>query len=185
MLCCGNDVFRLGTEVTRSNGGGALEQFERELLGLLPRLRRFARSLAKDAFEADDLCQIAIEKALKRRSQHRESARLDSWMFTITRNCWLDEVRSKRRWSAHFTPSDDLGQDGAADPAAAGDVISDMSLQQAMDALPLEQREAVALVWVEGLSYREASEVLEIPIGTLTSRLARARQRLITTLEAA
>jgi RNA polymerase sigma-70 factor (ECF subfamily) len=159
-----------------------LEQFERELISLLPRLRRFARSLTKDAFTADDLCQLAIERALKRRSQHRTDARLDSWMFTIMRNCWLDEVRSRRRWSDHF----ELGVDAADSVAAAAtaDVVDDMSLQQAMNDLPLEQREAVALAWVEGLSYREASEVLQIPIGTLTSRLARARQRLIATLEA-
>jgi RNA polymerase sigma-70 factor (ECF subfamily) len=165
--------------------GERLEQFERELLSLLPRLRRFARSLTRDSSEADDLCQVAIERALKQRAQHRPGARLDSWMFTIMRNCWLDEVRSRRRWATHFTSSDDVDHDTSAAAATTSDVLTDMSLQQAMVALPLEQREAVALVWVEGLSYREASDVLDIPVGTLTSRLARARQRLITTLEAA
>lgn len=159
-----------------------MEQLEQELISLLPRLRRFARSLTKDAFAADDLSQLTVEKALKRRSQHRPEARLDSWMFTIMRNCWLDEVRSQRRWSDHFEIGDEADANRAVAP---GDMVAGMSLEQAMNELPLEQREAVALVWVEGLSYREASEVLEIPVGTLTSRLARARQRLISTLEAA
>ena len=154
-------------------------------MSLLPRLRRFARSLTKDAFVADDLCQLAIEKALMRRSQHRPDARLDSWMFAIMRNCWLDEVRSTRRRSAHLILVDDADQHGVDAATAPGDPVSDMSVHQAVNELPLEQREAVALVWVEGLSYREASEVLDIPVGTLTSRLARARQRMISTLEAA
>jgi len=162
--------------------GGPLEDFERELLALLPRLRRFARSLTRDEAEADDLCQVAIERALKRRAQHRPDARLDSWIFTIARNSWLDEVRSRQRRSMHLTSSDDLDDDASV--ATSMDPVTGMSLHQAMNALPLDQREAVALVWVEGLSYREASDILEIPVGTLTSRLARARQKLIMTLEA-
>ena len=82
----------------------------------------------------------------------------------------------------HLTSSDDLDDDASV--ATSMDPVTGMSLHQAMNALPLDQREAVALVWVEGLSYREASDILEIPVGTLTSRLARARQKLIMTLEA-
>jgi RNA polymerase sigma-70 factor (ECF subfamily) len=161
-----------------------LERFEGELIDLLPRLRRFARSLTKDAFTADDLCQLTIEKALVRRAQHRSDAQLSSWLFMIMRNCWLDEVRSMRRWSDRFEAGD-ISESAEAAAAETSEVVEAMSLAQAMNLLPLEQREAVALVWVEGLSYREASEILQIPIGTLTSRLARARQRLIGTLEAA
>ena len=163
--------------------GYSLERFERELIDLLPRLRRFARSLTKDAVTADDLCQIALEKALKRRSDRREDGRLDSWLFTITRNSWLDEIRSRRRWSDNFEADDGIEEIEAAGPGPEGEVLTGLSLQKAMDLLPLVQREAVALAWVEGLSYREASDVLKIPIGTLTSRLARARQRLLNCLE--
>lgn len=157
---------------------------DHELLELYPRLRRFARALTRDSSEADDLCQVSFEKALRRGSQRRGDGRLDSWMFAIIRNCWIDELRVKHRWSDHFM-SDEAAQ--AASTAVVGattDVVVDISLRQAIDRLPLEQRELVALVWVEGLSYREASDVLGIPIGTLTSRLARARKRLIGVLEA-
>jgi RNA polymerase sigma-70 factor (ECF subfamily) len=161
-----------------------LEQFERELLELLPRLRRFARSLTRDATDADDLCQSALEKALERRLQHRQDARLDSWMFMIMRNCWIDGQRSKRRQSARFVSSE-LADDAASSIAQNGDPLAAMTLHQAMNELPAEQREAVALVWVEGFSYAEAAAMLKVPLGTLTSRLSRARSRLIETLEAA
>ena len=150
------------------------------MLGLLPRLRRFARSLTRDFAEADDLCQIAVEKALRRRSQWQAGTRLDAWMLMIVRNCWIDETRKRRRQSDRVMPLDA----DQADPRAPADPLGDMHLHQAMNALPDEQREATALVWVEGLSYREAADLLQIPIGTLTSRLVRARRKLMKTLEA-
>lgn len=163
--------------------GSSVEKFECELLDLLPRLRRFARSLTRDAAQADDLCQTAVEKALMRRSQRREDARLDAWMFMIMRNCWIDERRSKSRELARFDP--DASPDALSDRVAeANDPLGALHLHQAMNALPDEQREAAALVWVEGFSYSEAAECLEIPVGTLTSRLSRARGRLIKNLEA-
>lgn len=148
------------------------------MLALLPRLRRFARSLARDSAQADDLCQTALERALTRRSQKRDGARMDGWMFMIMRNCWIDEQRSKRREFAR------LDSDAAPEAVPGGsDPLEALQLHQAMNALPDEQREAAALVWVEGFSYSEAAEHLEIPIGTLTSRLSRARGRLIKSLE--
>src|SRR3546814_16444299 len=74
-----------------------VQAFERELLTLLPRLRRFARSLARDAADADDLCQVALERALKAKDQWQAGTRLDAWMYRITRNCWIDEVRARTR----------------------------------------------------------------------------------------
>lgn len=157
-----------------------MEKFERELLALLPRLRRFARSLARDSAHADDLCQTALERALTRRSQKRDGARLDSWMFMIMRNCWIDEQRSKRRELAR------IDVDAAPETMPAkSDPLAALQLHQAMNALPDEQREAAALVWVEGFSYTEAAQQLDIPVGTLTSRLSRARGRLIKSLEQA
>lgn len=101
-------------------------------------------------------------------------------MFMIMRNCWIDEQRSRRRERARVDPD--------ASPEAVperSDPLAALHLHQGMNALPDEQREAAALVWVEGLSYSEAAELLDIPLGTLTSRLSRARTRLIKTLEGA
>lgn len=142
---------------------------------LLPRLRRFARALTRHPQDADDLVQLAVERALLRRQQLRPESSLTNWMLTIVRNAWIDETRSRRRRDAIFAPSDD------AVDVAGGGLEADIELwtiQSALERLPDEQRLAVALVLVEGLSYREAAQVLEVPIGTLTSRLARGRLAL-------
>ena len=162
-----------------------MEAFERELLTLLPRLRRFARSLARDAADADDLTQVALERALKSRAQWQRGTRMDSWMMKIMRNCWIDEVRSRARRTRTFAP-EEAGR--AAVPAIPSEVerVADADgVERAMNLLPSEQREAIALVLVEGFSYREAAELLDIPIGTLTSRLTRGRMALARRLEAA
>lgn len=166
-------------------GDRLLQAFERELLTLLPRLRRFARSLARDSADADDLMQLALERALKARHQWQAGTRLDSWMMKIVRNCWIDEVRSRARRRQTFVPEEEghaVGTDAHHDverSAAMHDV------EKAMNALSPEQREVIALVLVEGLAYREAADLLDIPIGTLTSRLTRGRQALAQMLEAA
>lgn len=160
-----------------------MQRFESELLNLLPRLRRFARSLTMDVTEADDLCQLAIEKALKSRLQWQDGTRVDSWMYMIMRNCWVDEQRSKGRRANLFAPLDEAM---TAHPNAGSvhrDPLQKLHIHEAMNALPIEQREVAALVWVEGLSYREASDLLAIPMGTLTSRLFRARRTLTKSLE--
>ncbi len=147
---------------------------------LLPRLRRFARALTRHPQDADDLVQLAVERALTRRQQWRPESSLTNWMLTIVRNAWIDETRSRRRRNAIFAPSEDV-----VDVAGRG-IEADFELwaiQSALERLPDEQRLAVALVLVEGLSYREAAQVLEVPIGTLTSRLARGRTALQATLE--
>jgi RNA polymerase sigma factor (sigma-70 family) len=160
--------------------------FERELVDLIPRLRRFARSLAKDAIEADDLCQAAIERALRYRDRKRPEGRMDGWMFMILRNQWLDLQRHARRQEENVVrlDADDTGA-LARDVASGDDAAALVAVDQAFADLLPEQREAAALVWVEGYSYREAAELLEIPIGTLTSRLSRARSRILSHLEAA
>lgn len=162
-----------------------MQAFERELLSLLPRLRRFARALARDATDADDLVQVAIERALKARDQWIPGTRLDAWTMRITRNCWIDEVRSRTRRAQTFAPEEageGVGSNAHLDIERRSDI---QDVDRAMASLPPEQREAVALVLVEGLAYREAAEILDIPIGTLTSRLARGRQALVQILEAA
>lgn len=147
-----------------------------ELGELLPRLRRFARSLAGDPADADDLVQTALERALARASQWQaQQGGLAPWVFGIVRNAWLDELRSRQRRTRLFVPAEageDVG-DAAVEAHATG-----LSVTAAMQRLPHEQRVVVALVLVEGLSYREAAEALDVPVGTVTSRLGRARQEL-------
>lgn len=156
---------------------------QREIVDLLPRLRRLARALARDVADADDLVQATVERALVHQGQWRPGTRLDSWMFRIMKNAWIDETRARRRRNVVLAPEEQgesVGHDGAAAMQArleAGDV------ERAMARLPDEQRLAVALVLVEGLSYKDAAEVLEVPQGTLTSRLVRGRMALVAELE--
>lgn len=145
------------------------------LCTLLPRLRRFARSLTGDAADADDLVQIALERALARSSQWRPEQGLDGWVFGIVRNAWLDELRGRQRGQRLFAPPGH-GERVGVTPVA--EFESALAVQAALSRLPEEQRSAVLLVLAEGLSYREAAEALGIPVGTLTSRLARGRQAL-------
>lgn len=161
-----------------------MQAFERELLTLLPRLRRFARALARDAADADDLTQAALERALKARHQWQPGTRLDAWTMRIMRNCWIDETRSRARRAQTFAP-EEAGEGVGAEPRDIELRAEMHDVDRAMNALPAEQREAVALVLVEGLAYREAADLLDIPIGTLTSRLTRGRQALAQMLEAA
>lgn len=156
--------------------------FDSGLIALLPRLRRFAHALARSPTDADDLCQAAVERALKARAQWQPGTRLDSWMYRIMRNIWIDEVRARGRRdevAAPETLASIVGEDGGA---TADTCLALTDLDRAMNSLPAEQREAIALVLVEGLAYKEAAAVLEVPIGTLTSRLSRGREALLTML---
>jgi RNA polymerase sigma-70 factor (ECF subfamily) len=146
-----------------------------QLVALLPRLRRFARALARNVADADDLVQVALERALTHLDQWRPDTRLEHWMFGILRNAWIDETRSRRRRDRVLAPAE-LGETVADRTSEAH--IQRLSLEAAMERLPEEQRLVVALVLVEGLAYKEAAELLEVPIGTITSRLARARAAL-------
>lgn len=146
-----------------------------ELVQALPRLRRFARALTGNMHDADDLVQACIEKALAKSGQLRDGAAVCSWMFGIIRNAWIDEARSRSRRNRLFAP-EELGE-SVADPAAGGQAEA-LAVQTALTRLPEEQREAVALVLIEGLSYAEAAQITGVPVGTVTSRLARGRQTL-------
>lgn len=152
------------------------------MLAVLPRLRRFARALTHDAADADDLAQVTLEKALKARAQWAPGTRMDSWMYRIMRNAWIDTTRARTRAAQTFLPEDAGANIADEGPAAIEARVGVAELQAAMRALPDEQREAVALVLVEGLAYKEAAEILEVPMGTLTSRLVRGRQALMARL---
>lgn len=159
-----------------------MDAFQTELVDLLPRLRRLARSLTGAAADADDLVQIALERALERRGQWRPGTRLDSWMFRIMKNAWIDEVRGRARRGRFVSDGDEAEM--VADPSSpSGELrLEAQAAVRALARLPEEQRLAVALVLVEGLSYKEAAEVLDIPMGTLTSRLVRGRMAIVAEL---
>jgi RNA polymerase sigma-70 factor (ECF subfamily) len=157
------------------NTSEASQTIHEQIVTLLPRLRRFARNLTHNPHDADDVVQIAVERALLRLDQWRRDARLDSWMFKIVRNAWIDELRSRGRRDKVFLAEeagDHVGIESIENEATR------MSVHAAMARLPEDQRVAVSLVLIEGLPYKEAAEVLEVPIGTLTSRLARGREAL-------
>lgn len=157
--------------------------FEREIVDLLPRLRRLGRVLTRAPSDADDLVQLTVERALVRRDQWRPGTRLDSWMFRIMKNAWIDETRARKRRGAVLAPAEEgerVGDDGAGLMEAR---LRAAEVEVAMAQLPEDQRLAVALVLVEGLSYQEAANVLEIPAGTLTSRLVRGRMALMAQLQ--
>lgn len=145
------------------------------IAALLPRLRRFGRTLARNMEDADDLVQIAVERALTHTHQWQPGTRLDSWMFRIMQNAWIDETRARERRNLTFVAEEAGENVGEATNDAQMDAIA---VRKAVAQLGDDQRAVVGLVLVEGFSYQEAAEVLDIPVGTLTSRLARARETL-------
>ena len=156
-----------------------MDEFQTEIVVLLPRLRRMARVLARNPADADDLVQVAVERALERRSQWAPGTRLDGWVFRIMKNAWIDETRSRTRKGRVFAPEAE-GDRVADDRIASMETRLEASaMERALAALPEEQRLPIALVLIEGLSYKEAAEVLEIPMGTVTSRLVRGRMALM------
>ena len=153
----------------------ATDAWRREIVNLLPRLRRFGRLLTRHSEFADDLVQIAVERALQRADQWQAGTRLDSWIFRIMQNAWIDEVRARKRHEQTFVAEEEGEHVGVSTTDAQ---IDGIAVRKALGQLSEDHRLVVGLVLVEGLPYREAAEVLGIPIGTLTSRLARAREAL-------
>jgi RNA polymerase sigma-70 factor (ECF subfamily) len=146
-----------------------------DIANLLPRLRRFARSITFHREDADDLVQVAVERALGRSDQWEAGSRLDSWLFRIIKNAWIDEVRSRIRRERVLAPEEEGAHVGDGSAEAH---LEQLSIRKAVSLLSEDHRLVIGLVLVDGLSYKEAAEVLDIPIGTLTSRLARAREAL-------
>ncbi len=149
-----------------------------ELVALLPRLRRFGLSLARSQDRADDLVQAACERALKAQDSYQAGTRLDSWMFRIMRNLWIDEIRRVGKQGPHDDVDDGLelaGDDGVRTVELRSEANA---VEQAVLRLSEEFRSVLVLVCIDELSYREAAEVLGIPIGTVMSRLARARRAI-------
>jgi RNA polymerase sigma-70 factor (ECF subfamily) len=143
------------------------------LAALTPRLRRFALALTGSKADSDELVQATCQRVLSRLGQSRHYARLDAWVYSIMRNTWIDEVRS-RRVRSHEEPaaaSDVAGQD---DGAVAEGRITLAEVRRTLAQLPEEQRSVLVLICVDGLTYEEAAAVLDIPVGTVMSCLSRA-----------
>jgi RNA polymerase sigma-70 factor, ECF subfamily len=155
--------------------GSPIEDLPDEIIALLPRLRRFARSLTREPHDADDLVQVTMERALGRADQFHRDSHLAGWLFGILRNAWIDECRSRHRREPLHLPQE-LAED-VGDPTA-GSQAELLCVQDALLKLPEEQRLAVSLVLIEGFSYKEAAHIMNVPIGTLTSRLSRGREAL-------
>ncbi len=164
-------------------GNPASARFSDQLIAVLPRLRRFARGLTGAAAEADDLVQAACERALAREHQFQEGTRFDSWMFRIVQTIWIDQIRARDvRKEDGDVAEERLGSDAPVRRIEARLALAEIRL--AVERLPPDQRTVLMLVTVEGLSYREAAAVVGVPVGTVMSRLARARVALHQQLEA-
>jgi RNA polymerase sigma-70 factor (ECF subfamily) len=151
-------------------------EFSAMLVAQLPRLRRYAIALIGDVSLADDLLQDCVERAMKNRRTLREEQRFYGWLRSILHNLYMDELRRRRRTGV-MTDLDELVNSLMYSTASA-DRRSLMDFVQAMDRLSVEHRQILLLVGLDGLSYRETAEELNLPIGTVMSRLARAREHL-------
>ena len=157
-------------------------ELERQLREHWPRLRRFAYALSRNPADADDLVQDAAMRALASSDQWQAGTRFDSWMFRIARNLWIDTVRSRGRRDKYFAP-EELGETVGHDPRDGIEASLDLgTAMAAMQRLPDEQREVVALALIDGFGHRETAEMLGLPIGTVSSRLARGRVALMKNL---
>lgn len=156
----------------------------KQLNELIPRMRRFACGLAGSVDRGDELVQAACERLLKHHSRLRPETRLDSWLYQVIRNLHVDGLRAqavKERGAEKIR----LEMALAGPPESTlDDHLRLLEVHEALQQLSEEQRSALMLVCVEGFSYKEAAEVLDIPIGTVTSRLVRGRSALIAQLEA-
>ena len=153
------------------------DQISRELVTLLPKLRRFAMTLTRNASDADDLVQEACERAITRSHLWNGEGRLESWVYAMTRNLWVDEIR-KRKVRTGGGTVDASEQDELIVEANAEKAIYATQLHKMILSMPEGLSSVFLLVNVEGHSYKEAAEILEIPIGTVMSRLSTARLKL-------
>jgi RNA polymerase sigma-70 factor (ECF subfamily) len=147
-----------------------------ELVKWLPNLRAFALSLTQRSQTADDLVQDTLERALSNLDKFQEGTNLRAWLFTILRNRFFNDIRYQKYHQT--TPLDEVGSANFAVLATQEKYLEFKDMLVALNKLAPEQREAIILVAAEGLSYEEAAEVCKCPVGTVKSRLSRARQRL-------
>lgn len=154
------------------------DEVRTRMVEFLPRLRRFAYALTGDLDAGDDLVQETCMRALSRVEQYQPGTRLDSWMFRIAQNLWLDKMRSKksRGEAVDLDALSNLSAEDGRDVTEGR--LSLQAVTAAMGRLPADLQVLLALVCIDGRTYREAAEITKVPIGTVMSRLARARRAL-------
>lgn len=152
-----------------------MNEFSARVNELIPRLRRYARALTGERSAADDLVQDTLERAWTKLHLWRTGSDLRAWLFTIMHNVHVNQVRA--RANSAMLPLDDDTPDAPVRPTQA-DMLEVRDIDSALRRLPVEQLEVLLLVTLEHMSYQETAKTLEIPIGTVMSRLARARERL-------
>ncbi|MCH4542303.1 RNA polymerase subunit sigma [Ochrobactrum sp. POC9] len=153
-----------------------MSRFLDEMEECVPALRRYARALTHDADQADDLVQDCLERAIRKRSLWQPSGPLRAWLFRMLVNLWRNELRHRRRAPDNAPLSSVTTEPQVA--SASPSRLAFAETARAIQLLPVEQREALLLIAIEGMSYTEAANVLDIPLGTLMSRLGRARATL-------
>lgn len=143
------------------------------MVELIPRLRRYARALAGDRASADDLVQDTLERAWAKLHLYRRGSDLRAWLFTVMHNVHVNKIRATR-------PTESLEEEmpELAQRAAQGDTLLVRDLDRSIAALPEEQRAVLLLVTLEDMSYEEVARTLGVPMGTVMSRLSRAREKL-------
>jgi len=154
------------------------DRFVEDIVRLLPNLKRFALSLCRRPDVAEDLVQITAERAFRARHQFDPATRLEAWLFRILRNAWIDMLRRDATRGEAVDIHDAPQPDPIDSAAQTDDRLTLASVQLAMKTLPEDQRAVLHLVCVEGLSYAETAATLDIPKGTVMSRLSRARRAL-------
>lgn len=152
-----------------------MDHFLDQLEACVPALRRYARALTRNADLADDLVQDCLERAISRRGLFRPTGPIRAWLFTVLLNLYRNALRSSQRRGemVHIDTVPELST-----PAPQPGHLALAEMARAIDTLPLEQKEALLLIALEGLPYQEAADILKIPLGTLMSRLGRARSAL-------
>lgn len=153
-----------------------MTKFLDEIETCIPALRRYARALTRDVDRADDLVQDCIERALRKRGLFQPTGPLQAWLYRMLLNLFRNSLRQTRRRGDHVPIDTLLIEPSIPAPQPGRIALSEMS--RAIDQLPDEQREALLLIVLEGVSYEQAAKILEIPAGTLMSRLHRARSAL-------
>jgi RNA polymerase sigma-70 factor (ECF subfamily) len=150
-----------------------------ELMDHVPRLRRYARNLIYNRDLADDLVQDTLERALSRTERFQAGTDLRAWLFTIMHNLFVNHMRQVSRWAAHVSVGNDSVSENEFEVRASlTRTLEVRDLDYALQRLPAEQRVVVLLVGLEEMSYADVALALEIPIGTVMSRLSRGRKRL-------
>lgn len=159
------------------------DELRTRMVELLPRLRRFAVALTGDLDQADDLVQETCMRALSRVEQWQPGTRLDSWMYRIAQNLWFDRTRARKVRGEQVNVEAAEALTGADGREVVESRLTLQAVSAALGHLPDEQRVLIALVCIDGLSYKEAADITQTPIGTVMSRLARARRELHARLE--